>query len=201
MPKKNKRPAHSSVLPRPVADVWSAGVGALTAVRKRGTEGFDALVARGQAVQDSGEQAAREAIDRVERAASSVTDRAADTVQSGVEAVVERVLGAMGMPGRDEVAALNRQVDALRARVVALGGPSPDGAAPEAAAYSVEPHPDGWAVRHAGVDRALSVHATKKEATVAARQVAKAHAPSRLVLHRADGTAGETVDYAPPDDL
>lgn len=54
----------------------------------------------------------------------------------------------------------------------------------------VVPHPDGWAVRGAGSRRASSVHETQKEATSAAREIAKRQGVE-LFIHGRDGKIRE----------
>jgi hypothetical protein len=61
---------------------------------------------------------------------------------------------------------------------------------------AVEVHTDGWAVRVDGRGGPASVHTTKKGALGDGRRLARSLAPSRLVVHRADGSAGEEVSYA-----
>ncbi len=192
-------------LPRPVTDVWAAGVGALAQARKKGGDSFESLIHLGTTVAETGGNAARSAVDQVESAAAAVADSArglaggaADEVQERAEAAVEIVLSRLGVPGRDEVLALRTQVEALQARIAALH----DGArAPQASAsgtrtvYTVSAHERGWAVQRAGAERATSVHATKKEALVDARRTARAQAPSRLVVHNADGAVAGETDY------
>lgn len=63
-------------------------------------------------------------------------------------------------------------------------------------AYRVAAVGDGWAVLEAG-DRPSSTHRTKKEALSAARALARAKAPSRLVIERLDGTVQEEHSYEP----
>jgi len=50
----------------------------------------------------------------------------------------------------------------------------------------VVPHPDGWAVRGAGNQRATSVHQTQQEAIDAGRGIAR-NQHSELVIHRPNG--------------
>ena len=213
-PKKATAPAslpkslRKGALPHAIEDVWAAGVGALAEARKKGGDSFDSLVALGNSVLEKGSDAARAASDQVGTAASRLTDTAKDVaegavdgVQDRVESVVEAVLARIGVPGRDEVLALREQVEALQAKIVALGGSvdAPAEAAGLADAtttlYEVRPHERGWAVQKAGAARATAVHGTKKEALRDARQTAKAQAPAQLTVFKADGTVGETVEY------
>ncbi|PAP77381.1 phasin family protein [Rubrivirga marina] len=199
-------------LPQPVEDVWAAGVGALAQARKTGGESFDALVSLGSTVVEKGTGAARSAVGQVEHAASSLTSTAkgvasgaVGTVADTVEGLVEAALGRLGVPGRDEVLALRSQVDALQARVASLLAEAAEpvaeaagagGLVPEApTVYQVTKHDRGWAVQRVGAERASAVHPTKKEALVDARQTARAHAPSRLIVYKADGEVSDETAY------
>ena len=235
--KKVPKSLRTGGLPRSVGDVWTAGVGALAQARATGEESFEALVALGSAVVDTGSKAARGALGQVEAAAGrlagsarGLADGAADGVQHGAEGVVEEVLARLGVPTRDEVVSLREQIDGLQSRLAALtdaggrragdgastnaaraklaaraelGDASPGDAGPgdadgpetERAVYHVAPHERGWSVQRQGTGRAASVRATKKEALHEARQTARQHAPSRLVVYKADGAVGQETDY------
>lgn len=66
-----------------------------------------------------------------------------------------------------------------------------------AVVYHVAADGDGWVVKNEGAQRAVSRHVTKKEAVGAARDVAHANAPSRLVIHRRDDEVQRTHEYRP----
>lgn len=59
--------------------------------------------------------------------------------------------------------------------------------------YVVVPSGAEWAVKHNGV--VLSTHSTKQPAIDAGVKVARANAPSQLVIHRADGTIEDERTY------
>lgn len=61
--------------------------------------------------------------------------------------------------------------------------------------YHLVPKDEQWAVRREGSDLDISIHPNKKSALSAARGVAQAHEPSRLVVHRADGTIQDSYRY------
>ena len=63
--------------------------------------------------------------------------------------------------------------------------------------YHVLPATEGWAVRLEDAERETSRHPTKKAAVEAARELARNRAPSRLVIHGADGAAQRSHDYEP----
>lgn len=221
--KKVPKSLRKGGLPRPVSDVWTAGVGALAQARTAGGQSFEALVALGTSVAETGSKAARGALGQVEAAAGvvastarGVAEGAAGEVEGGIEGAVETVLSRLGVPGRDEVLALREQVDALQSRLATLnespprpaGGArakadetnataaaSPETSEAERSVYHVTPHERGWSVQREGAGRAGSVHPTKKAALHDGRQTARAHAPSRLVVYKADGAVGQETDY------
>lgn len=61
--------------------------------------------------------------------------------------------------------------------------------------YHVTPNGEGWHVEAEGASRASSTHTTKREAVDRARELAHAHVPSRLVIHRADGSIQRQHTY------
>lgn len=61
--------------------------------------------------------------------------------------------------------------------------------------FHLVPSDDDWAVRLEGGDKDLSVHGTKREALDAARKAAQAKEPSRLVVHKSDGTIQTSYRY------
>ena len=196
-PRKLPKSLRKGALPKPVDDVLAAGIGAIAQATKKGADTFDALVERGERVANEGSEAARSAVGEVEAAVTSLLDEARAGVsgaQAQVEGIVERALDGLGIAGRDEIDALKARIDTLQAR---LGGRAAavSGDAAASTRYEVVPHADGWAIRKAGASRATAVLGTKKEAVRDARQLAKTHRPSTLVICKADGSVGDTVDY------
>ena len=54
--------------------------------------------------------------------------------------------------------------------------------------YLVAAHPDGgWQVQTEGATRATSVHRTKPEAVAAAKELARGHTPSQVLVYKKDG--------------
>jgi hypothetical protein len=58
----------------------------------------------------------------------------------------------------------------------------------------VVPHPDGWAVRGAGNQRASSIHPTQREAIGAARDIARSQG-SEMFIHGENGRIRERNTY------
>lgn len=213
--KKGKKPSASpkatpDALASRARDIWLAGLGALDRARKDGTEHFDVLVSHGEALRGEAGETVDAALARLEHAwqqatapakkagkkARKAAAGAGAAVEARIEEAVETVLHKVGVPSRDEVTALTAQVHALEARLAERTGTAGRPSAGSPAVVRVAPQAEGWAVARDGKAKAESRHGTKKEALVAARLLARAHAPSRLVVLRADGSEQETVEYA-----
>lgn len=61
----------------------------------------------------------------------------------------------------------------------------------------VSPHPDGWANKRSGADRAASVHKTQREAENAARDMLKNSGGGELITQGRDGQI-RSKDTIPP---
>ena len=183
-------------LPRPIAEVLAAGLGALDRAQASGSDEFLRLVDRGRTVEQRGSDAVRSAVARVGAVVDDTVGAAQarrEAVQSRVEAAVEAAVGALGLPTGGDVAALRAELVRLEARAAGAEAGAEAGAA--VPRFRVAPHADGWALERAGAPQALAVHATKKAALVAARAHARAHAPSALEVLRADGSLADTTRY------
>ena len=138
------------------------------------------------------------------------SERVEQQVQRVVEDAVEGVLHRIGVPTHEEVRDLIRRVDALSGKVDALSArmklqqtkkekPPVKSATPPAVAgstvYLVLPGESGWVVQREGNTRATSAHPTKAEAVRAGRDLARDHAPSRLVVHKQDGSVQDEFTY------
>lgn len=60
----------------------------------------------------------------------------------------------------------------------------------------VAPADEGWAIREDGQKSDIEVHARKRDAVRAGRQLAAERRPSSLTVHRADGKVSRTHTYA-----
>lgn len=62
--------------------------------------------------------------------------------------------------------------------------------------YVVTTHADGgWKVQAEGASRATSVHKTKGEAVANAKELARGHQPSQLLVYKQDGTVQSEQIY------
>jgi len=120
--------------------------------------------------------------------------KAGERIEAGVVDVFHR----LGLPHVDDLEDLGRRIDELGRMVEELRDAAADRAdAP--VVYHVVPDGDDWKVELEGSERAVSRHDTKKEALEAARSLAKERAPSRMVIHRQDGTIQTSHSYDPAD--
>lgn len=202
-------------LPREIAggvtargrEVWLAGLGALAAAEEEGTQLFstlvkqgERLVERGEAVEARGRTRVADTLDGV-RGDLAVRQKDVAQVVGAVEYEVgEAFTGALrrlGVPTRAEVRELSDRVDVLTRRVGALvDALQADGPGRTTRAeFTVAARAENWAVGMAGEAEPRALFGTKKEALEAARTLAAAHAPSRLVVHGRDGAVQDTLAF------
>jgi poly(hydroxyalkanoate) granule-associated protein len=188
-------------------EIWRAGLGALALAQREGGKAvsqgsalFEQLVAEGARVEKEGRAAVNKGADALRKGlanAEKQLEENMDTVSQTVEdrwdhlegvfeQRVMKVVKGMGL-------ATAAELRALADRVETLGGGGDGDAGPRV--LHLVPGAEGWSLREEGSDRDLTTHGTKKAALKAAREVAQASAPSRLVVHRADGTVQDQVSY------
>jgi poly(hydroxyalkanoate) granule-associated protein len=116
--------------------IWLAGLGALAMAEEEGSKLFSTLVQEGERFESAG----KEKLDELRKEASEATaqtrqgaQKAWGKVEEGFDEVVARALHRIGVPSRDEIAALSRRVEELTAAVERLrqrgSGPA-EGSAP-----------------------------------------------------------------------
>jgi poly(hydroxyalkanoate) granule-associated protein len=121
--------------------IWQAGLGAFAKAREEGEGGgghvFHKLVAEGTQMQQRGGQASGDGGAGMADSVSRVTDGAGaeaagswDKLEQVFEERVGRALGAIGVPTRQDVEALTRQVEVLTRMVEQLSGGQAPVAAP-----------------------------------------------------------------------
>ncbi|MDX1460598.1 MAG: phasin family protein [Xanthomonadales bacterium] len=193
-------------------DIWLAGLGAVSIAQKesgklteRGAKLFEQLVAEGSKLESTTRRTAESKVDSVrddvEGRVVSLRRQARenwDRLETVFEDRVARVLARLGVPSAEDVRRLTDEVTRLNARVKELSrakAATPRTSVGEPMVFHLLPKGDDWAVRREGEDRDLSVHGTKNEALEAARGIAQAKEPSRLVVHRADGTIQTSYSY------
>lgn len=168
-------------------DVWLAGLGALSIARKKGgkvagkgSKMFERLVAEGQEfekkVGKTVRSDARGAAERISGAADKARDQAkkvADKARNQANKAADKA--------RDQAKKAATKLIPKRTGPVTL---------------HLVPKDEEWTVRLEGSEEDLSLHSTKQSAVKAARGIARAQAPSHLVVHRADGTVQDTFSYS-----
>lgn len=174
--------------------LFLAGLGTVKTVGDEGGELFHRLVDRGRDLETRGKKELRSWRRELEKTTSKVEGRF-ERVGDRIDEQVTRALHRMGVPTRDEIQTLTRRVEELSRKVDRFGGaPAPAKAAP-AKVFHVAPHEEGWKVEAEGEKEPASVHATKDEAVSAAREIAHKAEPSRVVVHRMDGTIQTQFGY------
>lgn len=204
--KEAKRVVHD--LSDSAHNIWLAGLGALSRAGEEGNRFFQELVDKGRDVETRGKHQVEEAKQDVESSLKDAKNRVETTADDLWSKLDQRMADAMrrfGVPTRDEIKNLTRRVEELNTKVDHLRR-TPAPAAPAAATaapvdverkvYHVSTHEqEGWKVEAEGAARATSVHATKQEAVSAARTLAQNQAPSRVVVHKQDGTFQTDYTY------
>jgi len=122
----------SKTLSESAQQIWLAGVGAFGRAQSEGTKLFEALVKEGLNLEQTARKLAgnrAEVVrDAVENRVGQARERAADTwdrLEKVFEDRVQRALVKLGVPGRDDLAALVERVDTLNAELRRLGGNAP----------------------------------------------------------------------------
>jgi len=216
-----KKPIDFSKLPDELVErgreVWLAGLGALSRVEEEGDRVFQDLVKRGQSYEEKRrkqfDDATSEINSEFSKRQESISDElnrrfddvsrrvsdAAQTVEKTVTSTLNDTLGRLGVPTREEVQGLSSKVGQLSEKLDALSAMLDQQASGTAPVFHVAYHDDEWALLQEGAEAPLQSFDTKKEAVDAARDAAKAHAPSRLVIQKQDGSIQETVSYDEDD--
>jgi len=116
--------------------IWMAGVGAFTRAQGEGSKLFEALVNEGMNIEKTTRKLATGKVDAVRDAmedrVGAVRGRASDTwdrLEKVFEDRVQRALNRLGIPGREELAALEARVNALSSQARKAKGAKPPKAA------------------------------------------------------------------------
>ena len=153
--------------------IWMAGVGAFTRAQGEGSKLFEALVNEGMNIEKTTRKLATGKVDAVRDAmedrVGAVRGRASDTwdrLEKVFEDRVQRALNRLGIPGREELAALEARVNALSSQARKANGAKSPKAAP--------------------AKKATRKPAAKRAAKPAAKAAAKAtRKPARKTLPKA----------------
>lgn len=171
-----------------------AGLGTAKTLGQESGEIFDRMVARGREVESQGKQELETRKRDVEKLTHQVEARV-DELGGQVDRQLTAALHRLGVPSRTEIQTLTQRVEELTRKVDRLATTPVATPASMVAVYHVAPHEDGWKIALEGQKAPASVHPTKEAALTAAREIAKAAEPSRVVVHRMDGTIQTQFAY------
>lgn len=104
--------------------VWLAGIGALGRAQSEGSRLFDSLVEEGERLEGQARESAGNRAGEVMQTVGNSVDEARafaggawDRWEKAFDERMQRTLGRLGVPGRDEIARLNQQVEELTAEL------------------------------------------------------------------------------------
>lgn len=172
--------------------IFLAGLGTVKTVGDESGELFDRLVERGKDLEAQGKKGFRSWRKEIEKTTSKVegqVDRLGDRIDEQLTSALHR----LGVPTRDEIKTLTRRVEELSRKVdrIAVAPVAP------VKVFHLAPNSgaEGWKVEAEGAEAPVGVFATKDEALSAAREIARKAEPSRVVVHRLDGTIQSRFAY------
>jgi poly(hydroxyalkanoate) granule-associated protein len=174
--------------------IWLAGLGALSQAQEEGSDLFQNLTERGRQVVSNRTSRVKDEVSKLGAWFDSTMGKLSD----GIDQRVKGLFRAAGIPAQEDVENLSRKIDELDEQL-RKAAQEPVGEAAVAAApvvLHVQGHDDGWQVLREGSKEPESVHRTKPDAVAAARKLAQAEAPSRLVVHRRDGATQNETEYS-----
>ncbi len=97
--------------------VWLAGLGALAKAEKEGSKLFDTLVQRGEELEAQAMQRAENTVEELKDRLGEVRESAVhnlDKLEKAFQKRVTRALHRLGVPSREDIQDLARQVNALQ---------------------------------------------------------------------------------------
>lgn len=107
----------SATIRESAQQIWLAGLGAFAKAQEEGSKVFDALVREGETIQKTTRKVAEEKVTEMASKATGTWDK----LEQVFENRVARSLHSLGVPTRDDVAALSKRVAELQTAVDKLG--------------------------------------------------------------------------------
>lgn len=120
----------SATIRESAQQIWLAGLGAFAKAQQEGNKVFDALVRRGESIQHNTRKVAEDKVTEMAARATGTWDK----LETVFENRVARALNSLGVPTKNDVAALTKQVAELKAAVDKLNGDTAKVAKPKPAA-------------------------------------------------------------------
>jgi poly(hydroxyalkanoate) granule-associated protein len=120
----------SATIRESAQQIWLAGLGAFAKAQQEGTKMFDALVREGESIQHKTRKVAEDKVTEMAAKATGTWDK----LEQVFENRVARSLNSLGVPTKDDVAALAKRVEELTAEVEKLNRAATKAEKPAAAA-------------------------------------------------------------------
>lgn len=108
----------SATIRESAQQIWLAGLGAFAKAQQEGNKVFDALVRRGESIQQGTRKVAEDKVTEMAAKATGTWDK----LEQVFENRVARALNSLGVPTKNDVAALAKHVAELKAAVDKLNG-------------------------------------------------------------------------------
>ncbi|MDP2821327.1 MAG: phasin family protein [Sulfuritalea sp.] len=106
----------SATIRESAQQIWLAGLGAFAKAQEEGNKVFDALIREGEAIQQKTRKVTEDKVTEMAAKATGTWDK----LEQVFENRVARSLNSLGVPTRDDVAALAKRVAELKAEVEKL---------------------------------------------------------------------------------
>ena len=103
----------STTIRESAQQIWLAGLGAFAKAQQEGNKVYDALIREGEAIQQKTRKVTEDKVTEMAAKATGTWDK----LEQVFENRVARSLHSLGVPTRDEVAALTRRVAELKAEL------------------------------------------------------------------------------------
>ena len=120
----------SATIRESAQQIWLAGLGAFAKAQQEGNKVFDALVRQGESIQQKTRKVAEDKVTEMAAKATGTWDK----LEQVFESRVARSLHSLGVPTRDDVAALAKRVAELKAAVDKLNSGAARAAKPKSVA-------------------------------------------------------------------
>lgn len=115
----------SATIRESAQQIWLAGLGAFAKAQQEGNKVYDALIREGEAIQQKTRKVTEDKVTEMAAKATGTWDK----LEQVFENRVARSLHSLGVPTRDEVAALTKRIAELKAELDKLNTAKPKAAA------------------------------------------------------------------------
>jgi poly(hydroxyalkanoate) granule-associated protein len=119
----------SATIRESAQQIWLAGLGAFAKAQQEGNKVYDALIREGEAIQKKTRKVTEDKVTEMAAKATGTWDK----LEQVFESRVARALNSLGVPTKDDVAALSKRVAELKAEVEKLNGSATRAASPRKA--------------------------------------------------------------------